>query len=161
MGGKPGAQGNRALSKWIDDEGLENPMSAITNWEEFDMAAQDVSKELLDAQQEAIRKFFMNHTKKEITEEGLKRGLNACAVNNPADILENPQLEARDYWVDLESPQAGRTLKYPKYFFLSNQTENFVKSPAPVAGEYNCVIYKNELKLLDKEIVELESSGVI
>ena len=161
MGGKPGSQGNRAMSKWIDDDGIENPMRAITNWEEFDMAAQDVSKDLLDAQQEAIRKLFLRHTKKEITEEGLKRGLNACAINNPSDILENPQLKARDYWANIDSPKANNPLKYPKYFFLSNQTESFVKSAAPVPGEYNDAIYRNELMLSDKEIIELESSGVI
>ena len=161
MGGKPGSQGNRAMSRWIDDEGVENPMRAISNWEEFDMAAQSVSKDLLDAQQEAIRQFFLRHTKKEITEEGLKRGLNACAVNNPADILENPQLKARNYWANIPGLQPGSSLKYPKYFFLSNQTENFVHSPAPVAGEYNHVLYGNELKLTEKEICELENSGVI
>jgi crotonobetainyl-CoA:carnitine CoA-transferase CaiB-like acyl-CoA transferase len=161
MGGKPGSQGNRAMSKWIDDDGVENPMRAITNWEEFDMAAQSVSKELLDAQQEAIRQFFLRHTKKEITEEGFKRGLNGCAINDPADILENPQLKARKYWADMVGSQAGLSLKYPKYFFLSNQTENFVQSPAPVAGEYNHTVYRNELKMTEREIGELESSGVI
>jgi benzylsuccinate CoA-transferase BbsE subunit len=161
MGGKPGVQGNRAISKWMDDDGIENPMRAITNWEEFDMAAQDVSKDLLDTQQEAIRQFFLRHTKKEITEEGFRRGLNACAINNPSDILENPQLKARDYWVNISCPKNNNPLKYPKYFFLSNQTENFVKSAAPVAGEYNDVIYRKELKLSDKEIMQLESSGVI
>ncbi len=161
MGGKPGSQGNRAISKWIDDDGVENPMREITNWEEFDMATQDVSKDLLDAQQEAIRQFFLRHTKKEITEEGVKRGLNACVINNPADILGNPQLKARDYWANIDSPETNNPLKYPKYFFLSNQTENFVKSAAPVVGEYNDMIYRNELKLSDREISDLENSGVI
>ena len=161
MGGKPGAQGNRAISKWIDDDGMENPLRIITNWEEFDMAAQEVSKDLLNTQQETIRQFFLRHTKKEITEEGLKRGLNACAINNPSDILKNPQLKARDYWANIDSPNTNNPLKYPKYFFLSNQTENFVKSAAPVPGEYNDAIYRKELKLSDKEIIELESSGVI
>jgi crotonobetainyl-CoA:carnitine CoA-transferase CaiB-like acyl-CoA transferase len=161
MGGKPGSQGNRAMSKWIDDDGMENPMSVITNWEEFDMAAQNVSKDLLDAQQEAIRRFFLRHTKKEITEQGVKRGLNACAINNPSDILQNPQLKARDYWTNIGDPEINNPLKYPKYFFLSNQTENFVKSAAPVAGEYNDMIYRNELKLSEKEIIKLESTGVI
>jgi benzylsuccinate CoA-transferase BbsE subunit len=161
MGGKPGSQGNRAMSKWIDDDGVDNPMRAITNWEEFDMAAQSVSKELLDAQQEAIRQFFLRHTKKEITEEGFKRGLNGCAINNPADILENPQLKARNYWADIASPQAGPSLRYPKYFFLSNLTENFVHSSAPLAGEYNHFIYGNELKMTEKDIADLEKSGVI
>ena len=161
MGGKPGSQGNRAMSRWIDDEGMENPMRSVTNWEEFDMAAQDVSKEVLEAHQEAIRKFFLKHTKKEITEGGLKRGLNASIVSTPDDILANPQLKARDYWADLESSPSGRSFKYPKYFFLSNETENFVRSSAPVVGEFNDTIYKNELKLSDKEIIELENANVI
>ena len=161
MGGKPGSQGNRAMSKWLDDDGIENPMRAITNWEEFDMAAQHVSKELLDAQQEAISRLFSRHTKKEITEEGLKRGLNACVINDPADILENPQLQARSYWATIDSSGSNDVQKYPKYFFLSNETGNFVKSAAPVVGEYNNVIYKQELKLSDREIADLEVSGVI
>ena len=161
MGGKPGAQGNRAMSKWLDDDGIENPMRLITNWEEFDMAAQDVSKELLDAQQEAITQLFSRHTKKQITEEGLKRGLNACVINNPADILENSQLQARDYWAEIDSAGTNDFQKYPKYFFVSNETENFVKSAAPVVGEYNNVLYKRELKLSDKEITDLEIAGVI
>jgi len=161
MGGKPGSQGNNAISKWIDDDGIENPMRAITNWEEFDMATQDISKDLIDTQQEAIRRFFLRHTKKEITEEGVKRGLNACAINNPADILGNPQLKARNYWAKINSPETNNSLKYPKYYFLSNQTENFVKSAAPVAGEYNDTVYRKELKLSENEILDLEKSGVI
>ena len=161
MGGKPGSQGNRAMSKWIDDDGVENPMRVITNWEEFDMAAQDISKDILNAQQEAIRQFFLRHTKKEITEEGVKRGLNACAVNDPADILANPQLKARNYWANINGPKTNHPLRYPKHFFLSNQTENFVKAAAPVAGEFNDLIYKNELKLSESEIKKLENSGVI
>jgi crotonobetainyl-CoA:carnitine CoA-transferase CaiB-like acyl-CoA transferase len=161
MGGKPGSQGNRAISKWMDDDGMDNPLRAITNWEEFDMAAQDVSKEVLEIQQNAIRKFFGNHTKQEILEGGLKRGLNACPVYNPADILENNQLKARNYWSEIIDPGSGRKMKYPGYFFKSNVTENFVHSAAPVLGEFNDNIYGKELKLSKTEIQELKLKGVI
>jgi crotonobetainyl-CoA:carnitine CoA-transferase CaiB-like acyl-CoA transferase len=161
MGGKPGSQGNRAISQWIDDEGMENPLHSVSNWEEFDMAAQDVSKEMLDSHQKAIATLFIRHTKKEITEEGLKRGLNACVINTPADILDNPQLKARDYWVDLKSSTPGQSFRYPRFFFLSNETENFVRSAAPIPGEYNTVIYRNELRLSDQEIKDLERANVI
>ncbi len=161
MGGKPGSQGNRAISKWIDDLGMENPLRSVTNWEEFDMAAQDVSKEVLKDHQDAIRKFFLSLTKKEITEEGFKRGLNGCVIYNPADILANPQLKARDYWTDLQSASSAMTLAYPRFFFLSDQTENFVKAAAPVTGEYNTRIYQNELNLSDAEIFELGKNNVI
>ncbi len=161
MGGKPGSQGNRAISKWMDDEGMDNPLRAIKNWEEFDMAAQDVSREVLEVQQNAIRKFFGRHTKKEILEGGVKRGLNACPVYNPADILENDQLKARGYWSEIKDSKSGRKMKYPGYFFKSSVTENFVRSEAPVMGEYNDHIYKQELNLSDTEIREMKLGGII
>ncbi len=159
MGGPGGAPANSALSQWIDDDGLENPLNQVTNWDEFDFAT--LPRAVLDVQQEAIRKFFMNHTKKEIAEEGLKRGINASVVNNPANVLENPQLEARSYWVELEHSELGVTLTYPKYFFLNNQTENFIRRRAPLIGEDNDDIYANELGLSSTEMVALKEAGVI
>jgi crotonobetainyl-CoA:carnitine CoA-transferase CaiB-like acyl-CoA transferase len=159
MPGPFGAPANRALSKWIDEDGLENPLNKIVNWNELDIAA--IPREEIDAQQDAIARFFMNHTKKEITEEGLKRGINAASVDSPADVLENRQLEARDYWVDLEHPGPGITITYPKHFFLSNETENFVKREAPLVGEGNEDIYVKELGLSRAEITALKKAGVI
>jgi crotonobetainyl-CoA:carnitine CoA-transferase CaiB-like acyl-CoA transferase len=157
--GKVGAAANSALSKWIDEDGLENPLNKVTNWDEFDLAA--MSKEELDTQQAAIARFFMNHTKKELAEEGLKREMDITPIDCPADVLESHQLKARDYWVDLEHPESGTTLTYPKYFFLSNQTENFVKRRAPLIGEDNDEIYANEVGLSSTEIATLKKTGVI
>ncbi len=100
-GGRVAAPTNRAISRWIDDDGLENPLRAIEKWEEHDMAT--VPRALIEAHQEAIARFFLNHTKKEIAEEGLKRGIEACTVNTPADLLENNHLKVRDFWKDIES----------------------------------------------------------
>jgi benzylsuccinate CoA-transferase BbsE subunit len=159
MGGQGGARGNRALSQWIDDDGLDNPLNKVANWEEFDFAA--ISIEELEIHQEAIRKFFMNHTKKEIAEEGLRRGIHASPIKTPAEILEYPQLKERDYWADLEHPELGIELTYPKSFFLSNQTENFVRRRAPLIGEDNDYIYVRELGLSVAEMAALEKANVI
>lgn len=159
MPGKFGAPANRVLSKWIDEDGLENPLNKVTNWDDFDLTA--ISREEVDAHERAIAMFFMNHTKKEIAEEGLKRGLNATSIDSPPDVLENRQLEARGYWVDLEHPKSDSTLMYPKQFFLCNQTENFVKRRAPLIGEHNEDIYVKELGLSSTEIATLKKTGVI
>jgi crotonobetainyl-CoA:carnitine CoA-transferase CaiB-like acyl-CoA transferase len=159
MPGQFGAAGNRALSRWIDEDGLENPLNKITNWDEFHPAA--ISREELATYEEAIGRFFMNHTKKEIAEEGLKRAINAAPVDCPADVLDNRQLQARRYWVDLEHPELGTTLQCPKYFFLSNQTQNFVKQRAPLIGEDNEDIYIKDLGLSSTEIASLKNTGVI
>jgi benzylsuccinate CoA-transferase BbsE subunit len=159
MPGRFGAPGNRALSEWIDEDGLENPLNKVTNWDQFHPAT--ISREELDTCEKAIAKFFMNHTAKEIAEEGLKRGINAALVDCPADVLESHQLKARNYWVDLDHPELGIKLIYPKYFFLSNQTENFVQRRAPLIGEDNEDIYVKELGLSNTEITALEKAGVI
>jgi crotonobetainyl-CoA:carnitine CoA-transferase CaiB-like acyl-CoA transferase len=159
MPGKFGAPGNRALSRWIDEDGLENPLNKVINWDEFHPAK--LSREELHTYEGVIAKFFMNHTAKEITEEGLKRGINAALVDSPADVLESQQLKARDYWVDLEHPELGIPLIYPKYFFLSNQTENFVRRRAPLIGEDNEDIYVKELGLSNTEITALKKTSII
>jgi len=158
-GSRTGAPINRAISKWIDDDGLENPLSQVTNWDEFDMAA--VPREAIDAYQKAIARFFMNHSKKEIAEEGLKRGIEACIIHNPADVLEYSQLKSRNYWTDLEHPELGITFTYPKHFFLSNQTENIIRHRAPRIGEDNDEIYIKELGLSSPEVARLKKTGVI
>jgi crotonobetainyl-CoA:carnitine CoA-transferase CaiB-like acyl-CoA transferase len=157
--GQVGAATNRALSKWIDEDGLENPLNKVTNWDEFDPAA--TSRKELDAHQEAIARLFLNYNKKELNEEGLKREIDITPIDCPADLLESHQLKARDYWVDLEHPESDITLSYPKYFFLSNQTENFVERRAPLIGEHNEDIYAKELGLSSTEIATLKKTGVI
>ena len=159
MGGQGGARGNRALSQWIDDDGLENPLNKVTKWEEFDFAA--ISKDDLEIHHRAIRAFFMNHTKKEIEEEGVKRGIHACPIYNTADVLEYHQFKEREYWVELEHPDEGVILTYPGHFFLSNETDNSVKRRAPRIGEDNEHIFINEMGLSDEEMAALKESGVI
>jgi crotonobetainyl-CoA:carnitine CoA-transferase CaiB-like acyl-CoA transferase len=87
--------------------------------------------------------------------------MDITPINRPADLLESKQLKARDYWVDLKHPESGTTLTYPKYFFLSNETENFVKRRAPIIGEDNDEIYANEVWLSSTEIATLKKTGVI
>ena len=159
MPGRFGAPANRALSKWIDEDGLENPLNNIPDWDELDISL--ISREEIATYEEAMARFFMNHTKKEIVEEGLKRGLNAASIDSPADVLENGQLKARGYWVDLEHPEPNSTLMYPKQFFLCDHTHNFVKQRAPLIGEHNQDIYAKELGLSSTEIATLKKTGVV
>jgi crotonobetainyl-CoA:carnitine CoA-transferase CaiB-like acyl-CoA transferase len=80
-------------------------------------------------------------------------------VNNPAEVLEWPQLAARHFWKEL--PTLGINLAYPGYLFLSNETENYVRRSAPLVGEHNGDIYGKELGLSGVEIVRLKEAGVI
>ncbi len=159
VGGQMGAPANQALSRWMDDDGLENPLKQIADWKRLDMAA--INRETIDKFETAIGKFFLKHTKKEIAEEGVKRGINATAVSNSADVLDNPHLKARNYWVTLDHPEFGISSAYPRYFFLCNETENYVRRHAPNIGQDNDEIYGKELWLSSKEIAALKEAGII
>ena len=103
----------------------------------------------------------MKHTKKEIAEESLKRGVNACVANDPADVLANQHLAERGYWALIEHPELGVSLNCPKYFFLCDETENFSRRPAPAIGADNDDIYGRDLGLSSSEVSALRAANVI
>jgi crotonobetainyl-CoA:carnitine CoA-transferase CaiB-like acyl-CoA transferase len=159
MGGKIGAGSNRAMSEWMDEDGVENPFKGIKSWEEFDRAL--LTEEMNDKYEEAIGKFFLRRTKKEIAEEGLKRGLNATVLNNPADVFENRHLKERDYWTSLDYPELDMPLMQPRHLFVCSETENYVRCRAPLIGEDNEAIYQKEIGLSGQEIASLKKAGII
>ena len=158
-GGPLGAPGNRALWKWMKEDGLESPIGPVTDWEQFDMSK--VTPEMHTKIEGAISAFFLRHTKAEIEVEGLKRGLRAVVINNPADVLQNLHLKARNHWIKLGYPELGVELTHPRHFFLSSETENFVSHRAPNIGEDNDEIYQNELGLSSQEMAALKKAKVI
>ena len=158
IGGPMGAPANRALSEWISEEGIENPMKQINRWEEFDMARIKGGITILE---KVIGDFFLRHTKKELTEQGLKRGINVTAVSDINEVYNSNQLAARDYWVNINHDELGMDVDYPAYFFKSNSTENRVRRRAPHLGEHNIEVYQHELGFSLKEIAELKAESII
>ncbi|MFC1535195.1 CaiB/BaiF CoA transferase family protein [Thermodesulfobacteriota bacterium] len=158
-GGPLGAPANRAISEWMAEDKIDHPLSHMTNWEELDMAT--IEQQTLDNFQEAVSRFFLKHTKQEITEEGLKRGINSAVVNNVSDVLEEEQFSARDFWVGFDHPELDIKVKYPRHFLLSNETETYIRCQAPDIGQDNDQIYVKELGLSAVEIAELKEAHVI
>ncbi len=160
MTGAIAAPGDRALCQWMEDRGMaNNPLREIDNWEELDTALMSI--EQLDRLQAAIGDFFLTLTKQEIAEEGRSRGVTATVIANVAEVIDNPQLRARDYWTELEHPGLGTKIKYPRHFFLATETSNYVSRRAPLVGEHNDEIYGQELGLSSEEILALEAENVI
>jgi crotonobetainyl-CoA:carnitine CoA-transferase CaiB-like acyl-CoA transferase len=95
MTGRLGAPANQALSDWIDEAGLPNPLRG-TDWLRYNRST--LPAETRAEWEGAIAAFFASRTKAEIATDGLRRGLNACVVNEPGDVLADPHLHARDFF---------------------------------------------------------------
>jgi crotonobetainyl-CoA:carnitine CoA-transferase CaiB-like acyl-CoA transferase len=48
--------------------------------------------------EKAIAAFFRTRTRADIRGEGRRRGINACVIESPADVLHDPHLDARGFW---------------------------------------------------------------
>lgn len=95
MTGRLGAPANQALSDWMDEVGAPNPMQG-TDWLTYNRST--LPAETRAEWEAAMDTFFRTRTKREIAKEGRRRGINACVVNEPADVLADEHLAARGFF---------------------------------------------------------------
>jgi crotonobetainyl-CoA:carnitine CoA-transferase CaiB-like acyl-CoA transferase len=95
MTGRFGAPANQALSDWIDEAGLPNPLRGA-DWISYNRSTLDPGIRV--KWEEAIDAFFRTRTKEQIATEGRKRGINATVIAEPADVLIDPHLQSRGFW---------------------------------------------------------------
>jgi len=147
-----------ALVDWMDSEGMAGDLKDV-DWRSYDLAT--ITQEQLDAWLEPIKKFFMTHTKSEISEEAAKRNMFIYPVSNTKDIMENKQLEARDFWQPVQHPELLTSIVYPGAIFKATETDWRISSRAPLIGEHNTDIYENELSFSRDELILLKQHNTI
>lgn len=159
FGGRLGGRTNRPLIEWMETEGEVPRLLKETRWEELDMATPP--QELIDNFSKCLADFFARHTKKEIYEGALKWRVFLCPVNDPSDIIADPQLEARAYWEMLEHPELKTRIKYPGAFIKMSETPVKLYRRAPLIGEHNLTVYIDELGMSKEDLILLTQAGVI
>ena len=90
------------------------------------------------------------------------RRIMMVPVQSPKDLLESPQLEALGYFVDVEHPELGMSLKYPgaPCYHISDAPWRISKQP-PLIGEHNFEIYEGELGFSREQLATLKQEGAI
>jgi len=89
-----------------------------------------------------------------------EKGVVLSPVEDPRNVFENEQLEARGFWEEVEHPELGDTIKYPGAF-KSGANQPGIRRRPPLIGEHNEEIYQGELGLSRDELAILKGSGVI
>ena len=83
--------------------------------------------------------FTTRFTSEYLFHEGQRRNLVFIPVNTVSDLLADPQLEAGNFWFDLDHAETGR-LKYPLGVYDSEEVSPGT-NPAPRLGQDNQAIY--------------------
>jgi len=106
-----------------------------------------------------IRPWVERHTADEIFNKGQEWRMPVAKVMGVEELGGDPQYKARNYFQDIDHPQAGR-LKYPGAPFKMSNTPAGINR-APLLGEHNDEIYTGLLKLSREELSKLEERNVI
>jgi benzylsuccinate CoA-transferase BbsE subunit len=155
MIGGLGARYWDSLIDWMEEAGVENAGELREpHWKEVTWRRSAEGKQLFN---KLFTPFTRKFTKLELYEEGQKRQIAVCPVNDPKDLFDNPQLKYREFFTPFQHP--GGEIVYPGAPYRLSVTPWKLSKPAPQLGEHTdevlAGVYTKE------QINNLRDSGVI
>ena len=104
--------------------------------------------------------WILERTRREIFQQLQAYSVMCAPIMTVDEAFTDPQEVARDFFVEIDHPAAGRLL-YPGAPFIMDETPWSVRRPAPLLGEHNEQVLCGELGLSKQELLALASQGII
>jgi len=158
-GARAGQITNKETIKWMAEKGITSDWITAQDWDKFDpgQATQEDFNHLM----EPVSRLLQGLTKAEFLEEAVKRRIMGYPVSDAKDIMESPQLRAREVWQDVEHTELGAKVTYPGPWAKFSESSCGISRPAPLMGEHNEEIYVQGLGISAEELTVLKQAGVI
>ncbi len=129
-----GQFGWRRLIAWLTAEGA---VGALAD----ERLADDVYRFEHDAEvHAALQAFFATKAKVQAYTEAQHYRVPLAPVQTARDLVESPQLQARQFFVDIAHPELGTTLRYPGAPYALSATPWQLSRRPPRLGEHNAEI---------------------
>lgn len=113
-----------------------------------------------DAIAAVIEETLSDMTMEEAVELVLSKGIPAGPIYDISQILQDPQVQAREMFVPMEHPTLGPITVNGCAVKLGD-TAASVRTPAPALGQDNLQIYQELLELTEEEVAALRDQDVI
>jgi crotonobetainyl-CoA:carnitine CoA-transferase CaiB-like acyl-CoA transferase len=110
---------------------------------------------------EVLANFIASLPAEEVYHAAQRRGFTWGAVRTPEAVLEDPHLQDRGFWKQVEHPELGRSFTYPGEVAIYSNSPWQISRRAPLIGEHNAEIFCAELGLSKGEMAILAESRVI
>ncbi|MBI2864394.1 MAG: CoA transferase [Chloroflexi bacterium] len=149
-----GARAWEPLIAWMNEEGYGLDLAG----EEW--LSRAFRGEHVDEGDAHIIPWCLDHTMRELIEGLQARHTIAMPINTPKDLVESPQLNARNFFVEVDHPELGAKYRYPGSPYRFSHIEWRIAHRAPLIGEHNLEIF-GQLGLSRQEIIALKGAGVI
>ena len=102
----------------------------------------------------------LERTKQQVMERAQAHGVPATAINSPSDILRDPYLRERGYFVEADHAEAGRLAYAGRALFIDGEAWE-MRRAAPLLGEHNEEVLCGGLGFSTAEAGLLRAEGVI
>ena len=104
--------------------------------------------------------WFLERTKQRAMAEGQAHGMPISAINGPADILRDPHLTARGYFVEADHAEAGRLAYAGRGLYFDDKSWD-MRRPPPLLGQHNDEVFRGELGFSRHDLASLRMEGAI
>jgi crotonobetainyl-CoA:carnitine CoA-transferase CaiB-like acyl-CoA transferase len=109
---------------------------------------------------EKMDEWARTQKKEDFHHQGAARGFAVGTIYDAEEVLNNRQYQGRDYFVDVEHPQAGK-LRYAGWPYKMSASPPQVSRPAPLLGQHNDEVLRDVLGCSGAECEALRRSGAI
>ncbi len=150
------AAGNQKLYEKLCTEILDRP-DLIDDPRFTDMVGRLANQDDL---QVVIEDKLQDYTMTEAVDLLLSKGIPAGPILDIAQILEDPQAQAREMFVKMEHPTLGEITVNGSPLKLED-TMPEIRTPAPALGQHNREVYGNILGMDSDELVRMQENHVI
>jgi benzylsuccinate CoA-transferase BbsE subunit len=143
------------LVEWLDGEGMAEDLND-KKWHNEEYRRQHIEHVI-----EVVERWTKTHQVDELFELGQLMHFPWAPVLSPKDILNNAQLNARQFFVPVYHSENDAELSYPHLPFRFSSRFISRKNRAPLPGQDNTKIYKGELGFSNREIQKLSHLNII
>ncbi len=129
---------SRRLMEVMYEEGVVDEATRDKDWIGYTqllLSGQEPVSELIRCNN-LISEFTKRHTKAELLQLAMERGLLIVPVATTEDLANSEQLAAREYWEEVEHPELNRTVRYHGPWARFSRTPMRTRRRPPLVGEH-------------------------
>ncbi|MGH8913432.1 MAG: CoA transferase [Acidimicrobiia bacterium] len=146
-----------ALVDWMNEGETAAGELREPQWAEFSFRQ---TTEASDRFRQIFETFASTRRKEQLYIDAQQRGIALSPVSDTSDLLQNEQLEAREFFTHFRHPGLGLDLIAPRTPFRMSLTSPVDLGAAPVPGGDTAKILA-DLGLTDEELASLVEGGVV
>ena len=147
-----------ALLDWMDEKGVTGELRDPKFQEESVRTAEYRQGTII---RDAIRRLIAVSDAEECFRRAQTSGISWAMIRAAEENYDLPHYQQRDYWRNIEHPQIGRAIPYPRGPFACEALQIEPRGRAPLLGEHTRHVLTHDLGLNEQAIAALTAAGAI